>query len=167
MGYPHRLSGAQIPLFARLLRVADAFSAATTQSSYQRASSTVFAFWEMTAGPYAQFYDPVILKVFQAVVQPYPVGAKVRLGCGRYAVVVRHGRLHGLLPVVIIAFDEKARLLPPRLLEGPYALDQTPEHRIVSYNGEDLTGVYGAEPVYVDDPLDPGAFVCMAAAAYP
>jgi hypothetical protein len=166
-GYPRMLAGDDIHLYARLLRVADAYSAATRVQTQRQAKSTIRAMWEMVAGPYAAFYDPIILKVFQAVVQPYPIGAKVQLTCGRYAVVVRHGRRHGLLPEIIIAFDEDGKPLPRRSLVGPCSLDQHPELRIMSFAGEDLTDVYGDAPVYGAELPNPAAFHNLIESSFP
>ena len=167
-GYPRQFAGREISLVARVLRIADAYSAATSKRPRHPAKSQVATFWEMTCGPYAEFYDPVILKVFQAVVQPYPIGAKVRLACGRYGVVVRYGRLHGLLPELVIAFDEDNKPLPRRLLDGPYRLDQHPEIRITSFHGEDLTGVYGSEAIFDNgSPVPPHSFETMFESCFP
>ena len=167
-GYPEGLKGDDIPLLARILRIADAYSAATSERPYRQAKSSVSAFWEMTRGPYAELYDPVILKLFQAVVQPYPIGAVVQLACGRHAVVVRHGRRHGLLPEIVIAYDENNRPLPRKHLTGPYRLDEHAEHRILSFRGEDLSFIYGGDPVELDsDPLLPSQFATLAESEYP
>jgi hypothetical protein len=167
-GYPRRKSGRSIALFARILRIADAYTAAVSSRPYRAGKSPVCAFWEMTCGPYAPFYDPVILKVFQSVVQPYPIGAKVRLASGHQAVVVRHGRLHGLLPEVIIAYDSDDRPLPRHALQCPHRLDEHPEIRIVSFAGEDLSGIYGNEPIYYDDsPPPPFSFETLLESSYP
>jgi hypothetical protein len=146
-GYPAQLRGKEIPLFARILRIADSFAAATAERAHRPAKSSVRAFWEMTCGPYAAFYDPIVLKLFESTVQPYPIGARVRLACGRHAVVVRHGQVHGLLPEIVIAFDEDSKPLPKHMLDGPYRLDAHPELRIISFRDEDLTDIYGSEPI--------------------
>ncbi len=167
-GYPRRLAGSEIPLFARILRVADAYTAAISSRTYRANKSTVRAFWEMTCGPYMEYYDPVIRKLFQSIVQPYPIGAKVRLSCGRYAVVVRYGQIHGLLPEVVIAFDEDGQRLPSHLVAGPYRLDQRPDLRIVSFRDEDLSNIYGDEPVEADiSPLAPSDFQEFAESCFP
>ena len=153
-GYPMNISGKDIPLFARILRVADAYSTATSLKVDDTVKSPVRAFWEMTCGPYEGFFDPIILKIFQSVVQPYPIGAKVRLACGRYAIVVRRAQIHGLLPEVIIAFDENNKPLPTNKLVGPLRLDSCPEVRIVSFAGEDLTDIYGDQPVFIEEEVN-------------
>ena len=101
-GYPAGLSGDQIPIFGRILRICDAFDAATATRVYAQAKSTVRVLGEMTRGPYTTLYDPLLLKVFAHLVQPYPLGAKVRLSTGRYGVVVRYGEQDPFLPVIVI-----------------------------------------------------------------
>jgi HD-GYP domain-containing protein (c-di-GMP phosphodiesterase class II) len=62
-GYPKGLSGANIPLMARVLAVADAFSAMTTDRSYRKALTRDKAIAELRAGSGGQF-DPSIVGVF-------------------------------------------------------------------------------------------------------
>ena len=167
-GYPRQLRADAIPLYARILRIADAFSAATLTRPYQSAKSPVRTCWEMTCSPVAALYDPVVLKVFQATVQPYPIGARVQLACGRQAVVVRFGRHHGLLPEIVIAYDEKGQPLPRPRIEGPYRLDHHPELRIASFRDENLLDVYDSSGLapFPDLPV-PAEFITFAEAAYP
>jgi HD-GYP domain-containing protein (c-di-GMP phosphodiesterase class II) len=49
-GYPYGLSGERIPLAARIIRVADAFDAMTTQRSYRPALAPEFAMDTIHAG---------------------------------------------------------------------------------------------------------------------
>jgi HD-GYP domain-containing protein (c-di-GMP phosphodiesterase class II) len=62
-GYPHALSGAEIPLEARILAVADAYDAMTTDRPYRSAISHEAAVAEVGRCAGAQF-DPVIAEVF-------------------------------------------------------------------------------------------------------
>lgn len=144
-GYPYGLKGDEIHILTRILRIADAYAAATSHQVYREACSTVRALWEMTLGPFVQFYDPVILKMFSKLIHPYPIGAKVRLNSGRFGVVVRYGTRSPFLPEIIIAFDEDGKRLPKRELHGPIKLHQHPTLRIVSFRGEDLTDIYAQE----------------------
>ncbi|NOT00526.1 MAG: HD domain-containing protein [Phycisphaerales bacterium] len=141
-GYPYGLRGEEIHIYARMLRIADAFAAATAKRLYREAISPVRALWEMTWGPYHQFYDPILLKVFARLVQPFPIGAKVGLNDGRQAVVVNYGVKTPFLPEVVIAFDEHGARLPPDRLGKPMRLDEDSDVRIASFQGEDIGDLY-------------------------
>ena len=58
-GYPDGLSGAEIPLAARIVAVADAYSAMTTRRSYREALDPGVALAELRANAGTQF-DPVV-----------------------------------------------------------------------------------------------------------
>ncbi|MEE9293784.1 MAG: HD domain-containing phosphohydrolase [Phycisphaerae bacterium] len=140
-GYPYGLVGEEIHVFARILRIADAYAAATTNHAFREACSPVRALWEMTLGPFSQFYDPILLKIFYTLMQPFPIGAKVELNSGQHGVVVRYGRQSPFLPEIIIAFDEAGRRLPAGEIVGPIRLDQHDTLGIVAFGGEDLRDI--------------------------
>ncbi|MCK4658032.1 MAG: HD domain-containing protein [Phycisphaerae bacterium] len=143
-GYPIGLSGDDLHIFTRIVRIADAFDAATAKHVYKEAKSPARVLWEMTVGPYRRFYDPVLMKVFCKLIQPFPIGAKLRLVDGRYAVVVRYSRQNPFLPTVIIAFDEQNRRIPKAQLMSPISLEQRRDYRIASFAGEDMAFIYGS-----------------------
>ncbi len=149
-GYPYGLKGDEIHIFTRILRIADAYAAATSKHVYKEACTPVRALWEMTWGMFAQFYDPVLLKVFSTLVQPFPIGGVVKLNSGRYGVVVRHGPQSPFLPEVVIAFDEDGKRLPKADLHGPFKLYQHPTLSIVSFDGEDLADIYEGDTTIKD-----------------
>jgi putative nucleotidyltransferase with HDIG domain len=62
-GYPERLKGEQIPIGSRILAVADAFDAMTSDRPYRRALSVPSALQELREGAAAQF-DPAIVEIF-------------------------------------------------------------------------------------------------------
>lgn len=62
-GYPHNLSGDAIPLFARIVAVADVFNALTTRRSYKPALSTFDALTMMKKSMEGH-HDPEILDAF-------------------------------------------------------------------------------------------------------
>jgi HD-GYP domain-containing protein (c-di-GMP phosphodiesterase class II) len=146
-GYPYGLRGDEIHIFARVLRIADAFAAATAQQIYQQACSPVRALWEMTWGPFTHFYDPILLKVFATRLQPYPIGAKVKLNTGHYGVVVRHNADSPFLPEIIVALDENGAPLRKEQLVGPISLRERGDFRIVSFQGEDLSDLYDRDTI--------------------
>ena len=67
LGYPDRLSGAAIPIGARIIAVADAFSAMTSDRIYRAALPMERAWAELRAHSGTQF-DPEIVAVFEQVV---------------------------------------------------------------------------------------------------
>ena len=67
-GYPMGLAGHEIPEFARIIAVADAFDSMTTTRSYREAKSIEFALSELHKGAGTQF-DPVVVEAFIAAIQ--------------------------------------------------------------------------------------------------
>ena len=75
-GYPHRLRGDEIPLGARIIFVADAFDAMTSERVYRRPFSHRDALAELERCSGSQF-DPVIVDAFrdELGLRPRPVAA--------------------------------------------------------------------------------------------
>jgi hypothetical protein len=67
-GYPMGLAGHEIPEFARVIAVADAFDSMTTTRSYREAKSVDFALGELRKGAGTQF-DPVVVEAFIAAME--------------------------------------------------------------------------------------------------
>lgn len=141
-GYPEGIKGRKLHVFSRIVRIADAYDAATSKHIYKDAKSPVYALWAMSAGPYKRCYDPVVMKVFSSLIQPFPIGAKLRLSDGRQAVVVKYNHTNPFQPVVVVAFDENDQRLTNAQLEGPLTLDQTSGLSIKSFHGESLSFLY-------------------------
>lgn len=163
-GYPYALKGDEIHVLARILRIADAYSAATSQRAFAEACSPVRALWEITWGSHSQFYDPVLLKIFASLIQPYPIGARVGLNSGFEGVVVRYGEHSPFMPEVVIAYDSKGERLPKSDLKGPFKLDAHPSLKIVSFDGEDLTDLYSHDIVIPE--VTPAEFTTLYESMY-
>ena len=146
-GYPEGIPGDRINIFARVIRVADAYAAATATKVYQQAKSSLQVLYEMLYGPYQSFYDPTILKVFASVTQPLPIGAKLKLESGHWAVVVRHNRHNPFAPEIIMAFDEWGDPLGQEELQSPFFLGERDDVKVVSFADEDISFLNGlSEP---------------------
>jgi HD-GYP domain-containing protein (c-di-GMP phosphodiesterase class II) len=65
-GYPDRLAGERIPLGARIIFVADAFDAMTSDRVYRRRLDTAEALAELERCAGTQF-DPAVVEAFRAV----------------------------------------------------------------------------------------------------
>ncbi len=70
-GYPNGTAGKRIPLGGRILAVADAFEAMTSNRPYRPALSYEAAVTELEAGRGTQF-DPVIVDTFLAILEEEP-----------------------------------------------------------------------------------------------
>jgi len=70
-GYPHGLSGAQIPEFARVVAVADAFDAMTSTRSYRRARPVPTALAELRRCAGTQF-DPRMVRALCGALERQP-----------------------------------------------------------------------------------------------
>jgi HD-GYP domain-containing protein (c-di-GMP phosphodiesterase class II) len=138
-GYPEGIPGDSLHVFSRVIRAADALDAGTGRHVYKRAKSAARVLWEMSHGPFKEHYDPPIVKILTALVQPFPIGAKIKLNCGRYGVVVRHNRKHPFRPTIIVAFDELGHKLKKKDLEPPIDMSTTDKVQLVEFNGDDLT----------------------------
>ena len=84
-GYPDGLSGRDIPLFARVIAVADAYDAMTSTRPYRPSMSRQQAIEEIERGSGEQF-DPEVVDAFMATVpRRVPLAALVGLGfAGRF-----------------------------------------------------------------------------------
>lgn len=165
-GYPLGTPGDRLHVFTRVVRIADAFDAATAQRVYKEAQSPIRVIWDMTVGTHRHFYDPELMQCFQRLIQPFPIGAKIRLVDGRYAVVVRYNRGFPLAPHVVIAFDRRNRRLSNLELEGPLLLGSTKESRARSFRREDLSYLYEEAECYANRSRV-GVWPTLFEAAYP
>ena len=152
-GYPDGLCGSSLHVFTRIVRVADAFDAGTSQTMYRDAKTPARVLWEITAGPCKRHYDPVVAKVFVGLIQPFPIGARLRLSDGTYGVVVRHNPRQPFAPTVVVAFDGKGRRITKESIGRPVNLASQRQLRITSMGRERLTYIYSGTGVV---PASPG-----------
>jgi HD-GYP domain-containing protein (c-di-GMP phosphodiesterase class II) len=156
-GYPLGTPGDRLHIFSRIVRIADAFDAATSDRVYRSAKSAARVLWEITAGPTRCYYDPLITRILSGLVQPFPIGAKIRLDSGQWAVVVRHNRKSPFRPTVIAAFDEQGHRIKLKHLSPLIDLAEAEDVRLVEFDGEDLSFLNIAAPQL--PPPDPGQVV--------
>jgi HD-GYP domain-containing protein (c-di-GMP phosphodiesterase class II) len=141
-GYPGGVPGESLHIFSRVVRAADALDAATSQHVYRKAKSAARVLWEMSIGPYKEHYDQTIVKIMMALVQPFPIGAKVKLSNGYHGVVVRHNRKRPFHPTIIVAFDETGKKLKKKDLSPPINLAECEDMTLKEFAGDDLSCIY-------------------------
>ena len=120
----------------------------------------------MTVGPYHRYYDPVLMKVFSRLIQPFPIGAKLRLTDGRYAVVVKYNRKSAFQPYVLIAFDRDDNRLLDSKIDGPFGLHERANVHLAFWGEEDLSYIYQSDLDH-PAPVRAGEFSSLFDASYP
>lgn len=106
-GYPYGLKGEEIPIFGRILALADVYDALTSSRSYRRAWLPNEAV-EYMMGCGGVHFDHELLKAFLKIIAAYPVGTIVQLSNGSLAIVIENSKEHILRPII--------RLLTPTRL---------------------------------------------------
>lgn len=126
-GYPNRLSGDEISLFAKMGAVCDVYDAITSNRPYRQGWCPAESLGKMSEWSKGHF-DPVVFQAFIKSIGIYPVGTLVRLQSGRLGVVVEQQVLKSLLmPKVRVFFSSKSlAYITPELLDlaGPGLQDK-------------------------------------------
>lgn len=113
-GYPKKLKGTEISLFARICAVADVYDALTTDRPYRVAMSPYEAMKILTAGMDNHF-DPKVLGAFIRKFSLYPTGSLITLNDGSIALVLRNNPSSVIRPVLKIIFDSSGRRIHERV----------------------------------------------------
>ncbi|MEG0692384.1 MAG: HD-GYP domain-containing protein [Oscillospiraceae bacterium] len=108
-GYPKGLVGDKIPLYGRILALADVYDALTSERSYRKAWSSSETIEYMMGCAETQF-DYKLLKTFLRTVAVYSIGTIVTLSNGFMGVVVDNSPQNCLRP--------KIRIFEPQRLAG-------------------------------------------------
>ena len=98
-GYPNGLIGEQIPLFGRIISVADVYDALTSVRPYRDPSSPAEAI-EYIMGSSGNAFDVSIVEAFLKKVSPYPIGSCVKLSNGEIAIIAEQNEFHPLRPII-------------------------------------------------------------------
>ena len=103
-GYPEGLVGRKIPLIARIIAVADVYSALTATRPYRSAFNPAEAI-EYIMGNAGRQFDNKIVEAFLHVISPYPIGSCVKLSNGEKAIISAQNPENPLRPVVFLMED--------------------------------------------------------------
>ncbi|GGX44051.1 hypothetical protein GCM10007392_08520 [Saccharospirillum salsuginis] len=103
-GYPRGLSGFQIPYYARLVALTDAFDAMTSSRCYGQPKSSEQALKIILRGVGTQF-DSDLARTFVKFIGFYSVGTLVELSAGQLAMVIRYNPGDFHRPKVLVLSD--------------------------------------------------------------
>ena len=128
-GYPKRLNGDQISIFAKMGAVCDVYDAITSNRPYKIGWEPGVSLQRMAQ--WKNHFDQTVFKAFVKSVGIYPIGSVVLLKSGRLAVVVDQSPKSLLQPVVKVFFStkSKSRILVEAIdLSKPSAMDEIIGH---------------------------------------
>lgn len=106
-GYPERISGDLLSLFARMGAVCDVYDALTSNRCYKNGWAPAEAIRKMAEWRNGHF-DERIFQAFVKTIGIYPSGTLVRLKSGRLAIVIKRTGKSLLTPVVKAFFSTKS-----------------------------------------------------------
>lgn len=115
-GYPQTGVKKEMNFYSKVVAIADAYDAMTTNRVYQRAMLPTYALKILVDNGGTKF-DPILVKAFINTVGMYPVGSLLRMTNGSLAVVTAENKDPSKLdrPFVRIAVDSQGN----RLEQGP------------------------------------------------
>ena len=140
-GYPNGLAGEEIPVFARIVGLADAYDAMINHRSYAEALSPYDAMRELYELRDIKFQAEMVEEFIQALGM-YPVGTLVELNDGRVAVVVSENKANRLRPKLLVLMQKDKALL-----ERPHYITLAKEeHAGVEIKKSLEVGAHGLDP---------------------
>lgn len=128
-GYPKRLTGDQISLYAKMGAVCDVYDAVTSNRPYKSGWEPGVSLQRMAQ--WKNHFDQTVFKAFVKSVGIYPVGSVVLLKSGRLGVVIDQSPKSLLQPIIKVFFStkSKARIQVEVIdLSKPSAMDEIIGH---------------------------------------
>jgi putative nucleotidyltransferase with HDIG domain len=144
-GYPQRLGGDEISLYAKMGAVCDVYDAITSNRPYKAGWDPAESIRKMAEWCHGHFDE----RVFQAFVKSigiYPIGSLVRLASGRLGVVMEQSGQSLLTPCVKVFFSTRTQThIPPEVvdLSRPGVAD-----KIISREDATKWGLQNIEPMW-------------------
>ena len=109
MGYPDKLSGEALTLFARMGAVCDVYDAITSNRSYKKGWEPVESIRKMAEWNNGHF-DEVVFHAFVKTVGIYPTGTLLKLKSGRLGVVTDQSKKSLVMPIVKVFFSTRSNV---------------------------------------------------------
>jgi HD-GYP domain-containing protein (c-di-GMP phosphodiesterase class II) len=106
-GYPKRLNGETMSLFAKMGAVCDVYDAVTSNRPYKAGWDPAESIKRMAE--WKGHFDPIVFQAFVKSLGIYPIGSFVRLESGKLGVVVEQGEQSLLKPKVRVFFSTRSQ----------------------------------------------------------
>ena len=116
-GYPQGLKGKSIPLYGRMVGIADFYEAITSQYADREKLTPGTAMTALYAMRETDF-DSKLVEEFIRCIGIYPIGSTVLLSTGEVGVVIAQNRKARLEPKLMLILDKDEKFYPvPRLFD--------------------------------------------------
>ncbi|WP_372883212.1 HD-GYP domain-containing protein [Psychromonas sp.] len=115
-GYPEGLSGSQIPYYAKLVAITDAYDAITSERVYQHVRTTLQA-QKILYEAAGSHFDEELVKAFIQWLGIYPPGSIVEMSNGEAGIVLSVNPNMKLKPRVLLLLDEEKNAQPQRIVD--------------------------------------------------
>jgi hypothetical protein len=168
-GYPERLSDAQLTKGARLVAIADIYSAMVRPRAYRDALLATSALRQIFLER-GRLIDAALAEVFIKEVGVFPPGALVRLASGEVAVVARRSEDASHPPVLVVLSRQGtplSRAIERDTRQAEYAIAETlPQRKFRALAGL-IRGLWQGLPSAASVPSRPAELKPAAAAPNP
>ena len=115
-GYPKKLNGDAISLFAKMGAVCDVYDAITSNRPYKAGWDPGESIKRMAE--WKGHFDPIVLQAFVKSLGIYPIGSLVKLASGKLGVVVEQAEQSLLKPKVKVFFSTKSQAyIKPEIID--------------------------------------------------
>ena len=143
MGYPDKLSGEELSLFARMGAVCDVYDAITSDRIYKVGWEPSEALRKMAEWQEGHF-DNTVFHAFVKTIGIYPSGTLVKLKSSRLAVVIEQSEKNLLTPIVKVFFSTSSNApLNPELIDLSQSTDSIANAESAEKWGFDLKKITG------------------------
>lgn len=113
-GYPLNKARDEIPVYARIIKIADVYDAMSSKRPYHKPSQPS-EIVEYIMGRTGMEFDPEIVDLFLEKIAVYPVGCEVKLSNGQHAIVIENFKDFILRPLVkVIETGKELNLMQDR-----------------------------------------------------
>ncbi len=115
-GYPNKLNGDTISLYAKMGAVCDVYDAVTSNRPYKAGWDPAESIKRMSE--WQGHFDPLVFQAFVKSLGIYPIGSLVRLASGKLGVVIEQGEQSLLKPKVKVFFSTKSQAyIKPEIID--------------------------------------------------
>ncbi len=148
-GYPRQLKAHQIPYFAKVVGLADAYDAITSSRCYDNARASMEALDIIYKCKGVQFDEKLALEFIKCI-GIYPPGSIVELKGGEVGIVINSNDKNKLKPKVLLVLDNNKKLTQEKVVDLSKTL---PEKTGLDIKRELTNGSFG---IYLEEYIQRG-----------